>query len=133
MAPTGQPELWLGGNKYVPIDQVDRILLSGRKRGSTVVLLKSGERVRAGRPFKAIARDWKRLHRRLVTRELARIGVTHPEALAPLSTREAAELTGYPVSRLRRLIRDGQVQASKVSGRWVIDPGSLYLWVAEQT
>jgi hypothetical protein len=126
MVPREQSELWLGGGKYVSLEQVDKILFSG------VVVLKNGQRLRARRSFKSLAQDWKRLRRLAVSSELAWIGATHPEALQALSTAEAAELSGYSVQLLRRLVRGKHIRATKVSGRWVIDPGSLYLWVAEQ-
>jgi len=127
MVPREQSELWLGGGEHVSLEQVDKILFSG------VVVLKNGQRLRARRSFKSLAQDWKRLRRLAVSAKLAWIGATHPEALEPLSPAEAAEVSGYSVRRLRRLIRGKHIEATKVAGRWVIDPGSLYLWLLEHT
>jgi hypothetical protein len=119
-------ELPLGAGKYVPVEEVDRILFTG------VVVLKNGRRLRARRSFKSLAQDWQRLRRLALSSELARIGATHPEALEPLSTTQASKVSGCSVSQLRVLIRRKKIQATKVSGRWVIDASSLYLWLAGQ-
>lgn len=131
MVPIDVDKLWLGGGQYVALGQVDRVLGSGTAGRRAIVVLKTGERLQARRSFKALARDFQRLRRLAISRQLAWIDATHPEALKPLSIAEAAEVTGYSVTRLRLLIRGKKIRAAKASGRWVIDPGSLYLWLAE--
>ena len=124
-------KIWLGGGQYVALGQVDRVLGSGTAGRRAIVALKTGERLQARRSFKTLAQDFQRLRRLAISRQLAWIDATHPEALKPLSMAEAAEVTGCSVRRLRGLIRDRHIRATKVSGRWLIDPGSLYLWLAE--
>jgi len=47
-----------------------------------------------------------------------------------ISTREAAELSGYHPEHLRRLIRSGEIEARKVSIIWLIERRSLLDYMA---
>lgn len=42
-----------------------------------------------------------------------------------LTTDESAELTGYSVAYLRRLVREGRVLARKVQREWLVNRDSL--------
>ncbi len=42
-----------------------------------------------------------------------------------LTTDQAAELTGYSVAYLRRLVRKGRVRARKVQREWLVDETNL--------
>jgi len=42
-----------------------------------------------------------------------------------LTTREAADLTGYSVQYLRRVIRRGRVRARKWANTWMVDRSTL--------
>lgn len=42
-----------------------------------------------------------------------------------LTTDESAELTGYSVAYLRRLVREGRVLAHKVQREWLVNRDSL--------
>ena len=55
------------------------------------------------------------------------------DAASVLSTREAAETTGYCVGKLRALTCKATIQASKVEGRWATACCSLYLCFAEHS
>ncbi len=52
-----------------------------------------------------------------------------------ITTQEAAELSGYHVNHLRRLIRAGQVRAKKLSFLWLVHRQSLldYIVQAEES
>jgi excisionase family DNA binding protein len=52
-----------------------------------------------------------------------------------ITTKEAADLSGYHPDHLRRLIRAGDIRARKVSIIWLIDQRSLsdYMARAEQS
>lgn len=132
MVPNHEAELSLDGGQYVPLHQVDRLVLSGTKRARTVVVLKNGERLRARRSSRALAQDLSHLRERHRLEQHAKEVLGDPDAPDVLSTREAAEITGYSVAKVQRLIRKGKIQASKVEGRWAIDRWSLYLWFAER-
>lgn len=51
-----------------------------------------------------------------------------------LTTQEAAELSGYHPERIRELIRDGAIAATKKGNSWWVDRKSLvtYLRAAEK-
>ena len=48
-----------------------------------------------------------------------------------LTTRGAAELSGYSAKYLRRLARQGRIDARKVGRDWLINRESLLAYVAE--
>lgn len=47
-----------------------------------------------------------------------------------ITTQEAAELSGYHVNHLRRLIRAGDIQARKISFLWFVQRQSLLDYMA---
>ncbi len=47
-----------------------------------------------------------------------------------ITTQEAAELSGYHVNHLRRLIRAGDIQARKLSFLWLVSKQSLLDYMA---
>ena len=47
-----------------------------------------------------------------------------------ITTQEAADLSGYHVNHLRRLIRAGDIQARKLSFLWLISKQSLLDYIA---
>jgi excisionase family DNA binding protein len=49
----------------------------------------------------------------------------HPNPTEWLTTAEAADLTGYSVQYVRRLIKKGRVRAKKWVRDWMIDKASL--------
>ncbi len=48
-----------------------------------------------------------------------------------LTVREAAELSGYNPESITRLIRDGKIQARKVSIVWLVDRESLLAYLGK--
>jgi excisionase family DNA binding protein len=48
-----------------------------------------------------------------------------------ITTKEAAELTGYTVVHMRRLVREGQVKSRKFGRAWMVDRESLLAYAAE--
>ena len=48
-----------------------------------------------------------------------------------ITTDEAADLTGYHVEYLRRLIRGGKLSAAKKGGSWWVDCDGLKAFLAE--
>lgn len=48
-----------------------------------------------------------------------------------ITTQEAAELSGYHVNYLRKLIRRGDIQGRKISIVWLIDRQSLLDYMAQ--
>ena len=49
-----------------------------------------------------------------------------------MSTGEFAKQAGISTAKVSKLIRDGRIKATKVSGRWRIDPGQLKAVTAEK-
>jgi len=51
-----------------------------------------------------------------------------------LTTREAAELSGYHVNYMRRLIRGGRIKAEKKGAAWWVDASAFrsYIEAAQQ-
>ena len=48
-----------------------------------------------------------------------------------ITTQEAAELSGYHVNHLRRLIRGGSIRARKISFLWFVHRQSLLDYMAQ--
>lgn len=48
-----------------------------------------------------------------------------PQEQKFLTSAQFAKKAGIPSSKVSQLIRDGKIEAIKVSGRWRIDPGQL--------
>ena len=48
-----------------------------------------------------------------------------------ITTQEAAELSGYHVNYIRKLIRRGEIRGRKVSIVWVIDRQSLLKYITQ--
>lgn len=49
-----------------------------------------------------------------------------------ITTKEAAELTGYHVKYIRRLVREGKITGTKRGGRdWWVDKASVKAYIAE--
>lgn len=48
-----------------------------------------------------------------------------------LTAREAAELSGYHLESIRRLIRDGKIKAQKFTFVWMVDRSSLLAYVED--
>jgi len=86
------------------------------------VILKGGQRLLARRPFHTLTGDYELLLRQIRLHELVTKEAANSDDPSSLSTEEASEITRYPVSKLRRLIRQGKVSAAKVEGQWAIDP-----------
>lgn len=42
-----------------------------------------------------------------------------------LTTSQFAEMTGIPVSKITKMVRQGKIQGAKQSGRWMIDKNQL--------
>lgn len=118
-------KLWLGGDKYVRADEIDKVSWSGD------VILKSGERVHSRRSVRSLARDLDRLSRLRRLFDIITRGGESKGRRSVLSTGEASEITGYSMSSLRRAVRQGQIDATKSAGQWRVDAESLYLWFAE--
>lgn len=48
-----------------------------------------------------------------------------------ITTQEAAELSGYHPEHLRRLIKQGEIEARKISIVWLIDRRSLLDYIVQ--
>ena len=49
-----------------------------------------------------------------------------------VTTKEAAELSGYHVQHIRRLIRSGKIEAKKWGRDWIVNRGSLLLYIEHE-
>ena len=52
--------------------------------------------------------------------------------LEHLTTKDAAELLGYTVQHVRRLIREGRLQGRRLGRDWIVDKESVDRYVASR-